>query len=94
MQVTMSPDEIDLLQRIGLADITESSSVLHDWKDLMGKDLERCGGADWLYRCYEKFTELGLLHKESGCAMGPAPFGRLSMRGRVLLEEIAAAGSE
>lgn len=89
---SLSPPEVDLLRRIGAAD-RENTAALHEFKELMGADLNSLPGY-WLDEAVQNLKALGLLDpKLSGATFG-GPFGRLSAEGRWFLEEQGPAVEE
>lgn len=70
--------------RIGLADGMKPGE-LHDFRELMSDYAETIPD-QWWERAFERLDNQGHLHPESGMAMGPSPFARLSDEGQTYVE--------
>jgi hypothetical protein len=93
LQATLDEFQILLLRRL-YDDCLRDLSIIPDFKDVMEDQASKLGD-NWYHETYEDFVALGVLDPQaSGETFGPAPFGRLSARGRWFVESMDDAPSE
>jgi hypothetical protein len=87
MQATLDEFQVLLLRRL-YDECLRNQSTAPDFRELMEDQESKLGGT-WYGETYEDLMALGLLDPgASGEAFGPAPFGRLSAKGRWFVESL------
>lgn len=87
MQATLDDFQVLRLRRL-YDECLRDESTAPDFRELMRDQASKLGGT-WYGETYDDFTALGLLDpRASGEDFGPAPFGRLSAKGRWFVESM------
>jgi hypothetical protein len=89
MHATLDETQIVLLRCLYAADHLLPGQ-LHDWRELLGRNLDDLPD-HWLDETYEDLRALGFLHEHAGRAFGGAVHGGLSAQGRWFEEGLDAA---